>query len=252
MQGLDIFSTSWLLAIGALLVAAFIRGTTGFGFSLVFTPFMILIMEPKAVVPVSLLLASLSNIMVLASCFKAVNIRRLLPMIAGSLLGVPIGVFIIVIISAAILKIFIGGITVFFAILLLFKLTPRFTDERLASGIAGLMCGILSTSTSLGGPPVVLFMHTQSWQKGEIYPSLSAFFLVSTGAALVGLSFSGMVTPDILLTAASLTPGLVIGVFLGMLAFKRVNEWYFRILSVVVVVGAGILAVLSGLGIMNR
>jgi len=28
----------------------------------------------------------------------------------------------------------------------------------------------------------------------------------------------------------------VIGVFLGMLAFKRVNEWYFRILSVAVVV----------------
>jgi uncharacterized membrane protein YfcA len=48
MQGLDIFSTSWFVAIGGLLLAALIRGTTGFGFSLVFTPFMILIMEPKA------------------------------------------------------------------------------------------------------------------------------------------------------------------------------------------------------------
>ena len=125
MQGFDIFSTSWIVAIGALLFAAFIRGTTGFGFALVFTPFMILIMEPKAVVPLNLLLASLSNIMVLASHFKEVNIRRLLPMIACSLLGVPIGVFIIAIISATILKILIGGITVIFAILLVFKLTPH-------------------------------------------------------------------------------------------------------------------------------
>ena len=251
MQGLDIFSASWFAAIGALLFAAFIRGTTGFGFALVFTPFMILIMEPKAVVPLNLLLASLSNIMVLASCFRAVNIRRLLPMIACSLLGVPIGVFIIAIIPATILKIFIGGITVIFAILFVFKLTPHCTNERWASGIAGLMSGILTTSTSLGGPPVVLFMHNQSWQKEDIYPSLSAFFLISTGASLIGLSISGMVTLDILLTAASLAPGLVIGVFLGMLAFKRVNEWYFRILSVVVVVSTGILAVLSGLGVIK-
>ncbi|MDP2839444.1 MAG: hypothetical protein Q8O11_05250, partial [Syntrophales bacterium] len=73
----------------------------------------------------------------------------------------------------------------------------------------------------------------------------------STGASLIGLVISGMVTPDILWTAASLAPGLVVGLFLGMLAFKRVNELYFRFLSVVVVVGTGILAVLSGLGILK-
>jgi uncharacterized protein len=251
MNGFEIFGTSWFLAVGALLVAAFIRGTTGFGFSLVFTPFMVLIMDPKAVIPVNLILASLSNIMVVASSYKSINIRRLLPMTIASLLGVPIGVFIITAISATILKILIGVITVFFAILLIFRLTPHFSNERRASGIAGLVSGILNASTSLGGPPVVLFMHNQSWQKEEIHPSLSAFFLINTGASLIGLTFSGMVTPDILLTAASFAPGLVIGVYLGMLAFKHVNEGYFRILSVIVVVGTGILAVLSGLGIMK-
>lgn len=239
------------MAIGALLVAAFIRGTTGFGFSLVFTPFMILIMEPKAVIPVNLILASLSNIMVVASSFRSINFRRLLPMTVTSLLGVPLGVFIIAVISATILKILIGGITVFFAILLIFRLTPHFANERRASCIAGLVSGILNASTSLGGPPIVLFMHNQSWQKEEIHPSLSAFFLINTGASLIGLSISGMVTPDILLTAASFTPVLVIGVYLGMWAFKHVNESFFRILSVVVVVSTGILAVLSGLGILK-
>jgi uncharacterized membrane protein YfcA len=251
MYGLDILSYSWFLAIGALLFAAFIRGATGFGLALIFTPFMILIMDPKAAIPVILLLAQLSNIVVLASCFRKVNIKRLLPMFAGSLLGVPVGVFIIIIISAAILKIWIGGMTILFSILLVFKLTPRFTNERLASGIAGFLCGMLTTSAGLGGPPVILFMHNQKWPKEEIYPSLSAFFLISTGASLIGLSLSGLVTHGILLTSASLAPGLVSGVFLGMLAFKHVNESFFRILSVMVIIGAGALAVLSGLGIMK-
>jgi len=251
MQGLDLFGSHWFIVMGALVFAAFIRGITGFGFSLFFAPFCILIMEPKAAVPVNLLLAQLSNVVVLASCFKSVKIKRLLTMMAGSLLGVPIGVYIIVVISPSVLKILIGGVTVLFAILLVLKLTPHFTNERLASGIAGFMCGIFGTSVSLGGPPVILFMHTQSWPKEEIYPSLSLFFLVSTGASLIGLSISGIITTDMLLMSASLAPGLIIGVFLGLLAFKHVNQWFFRILSVVVVIGAGILAVLSGLGIMK-
>ena len=251
MLGLDFLSYSWFLAIGALLFAAFIRGATGFGLSLIFTPFMILIMDTKAAIPVILLLSQLSNIVVLASCFRKVNIKRLLPMFAGSLLGVPVGVFIIIIISAASLKILIGGMTILFSILLVLKLTPRFTNERLASGIAGFLCGMLTTSVGIGAPPVMLFMHTQKWPKEEIYPSLSAFFLISTGAALIGLSLSGLVTPHILLTSASLVPGLVIGMFLGMLVFKHVNESYFRILSVLVIMGAGVLAVLSGLGIIK-
>jgi uncharacterized membrane protein YfcA len=251
MQGLEIFSTSWFLAIGVVFLAALIRGVTGFGFALVFAPLMLLLMQPKAVVPTNLLLSLLSNIVVLTFSFRQVNLRRLLPMIVGSLMGIPIGIFIITIISAVILKILIGGVVVFFAILLVLKVTPRFSNEKLVSGFAGFLSGVLTSSTSLGGPPVVLFMHTQSWEKNEIHPSLAAYFLFSTLASIIGLSISGMVTTGILLTAASLAPVLVIGVALGMQAFKRVNERYFRMISVAVVIATGILAVLSGLGIMK-
>jgi hypothetical protein len=44
---------------------------------------------------------------------------------------------------------------------------------------------------------------------------------------------------------------MVIGVLLGMQAFKRVNDRYFRIISVAVVIGTGIVAVLSGLGLLG-
>ena len=251
MVSLDFLSSSWFLAVGALLLAAFIRGATGFGFSLVFTPFVILILDPKAAIPVNVILAELSNIVVLASCYRKVNVRRLLPMFAGSLLGVPVGVAIIVIISAATLKVVIGAMTILFSILLVSKLTPHFTHERFASGVAGFLCGMLTTSVGLGAPPVMLFMHSQKWNKEEIYPGLSAFFLVSTGAAFVGLCFSGLVTPAILLTAFTLAPGLVIGVFAGMLAFKHCSDSYFRTLSVMVVIAAGAMAVLSGLGLFR-
>lgn len=251
MHGLDLFSTSWFLATGVVLFAGFVRGTAGFGFPMVFTPVMLLIMEPKAVVPVSLLLALLSNIVVLVHSFRIVNVKRLLPMIIGSTVGVPLGVLIISVISPSPLKVLIGGITVFLALLMLLNVTPRFANERPASGIAGFLSGLLNSSTSLGGPPVVLFMHNQNWPKDSIHANLAGFFLYMTTISLIGLAIPGLVTSGIVLTAASLIPGLVIGVVLGMQAFKHFNERYFRVMSIVIVVCSGIIAVLSGFGIFS-
>lgn len=239
------------MAMWVMLIASFIRGITGFGLGLFLAPFLVLIMEPKASVAVILLMVELSHIVTLTFGYRAVNIRRLLPMIAGSLLGVPIGVSIIVMISASVLKLLIGGVVVLIAILMVFKFTPRFPNERLASGIAGLLCGIFTPSVGLGGPPVIFFMHTQDWGKDEIYQNLALFFLISTTMSLIGLACSGIITPAVLLTFISLAPGLIIGVCLGMFTFRRVNPSYFRMASMFVIVCGGILATLAGLGIVK-
>lgn len=251
MQGIDLFSATWYLTIAITLFAAFIRGISGFGFALVFAPIMLLIMEPKSVVVVNLFLGLSSNIVVLVSGFKNLHFRRLIPLIIGCLAGIPLGLLIISVVSQSTLKILIGSVTVVFAILFFLKLTPRFKNEKPASTVAGFLSGVLTSSTSLGGPPVVLFMHTQDWQKDTIHPALSAYFMFSTISSLIGLAITGVINTKILLTTASLVPALIIGVLIGVQAFKRVNERIFRLISIFVIVGTGIVAVLSGLGIIG-
>jgi len=249
MHVLDLFSVQWFLALAAVLVAAFIRGTAGFGFALILAPALLLILEPKSVVVLNLLLGFLSHIMVLTSSFRRVDLRRILPMSIGSLAGIPLGVFIITVISPSALKILIGGITVFFAIPLAFGFTRTFRRERPIGGVAGFLSGVLNSSTSLGGPPVVLFMHNQKWPRDVIHPSLAAYFLFASVFTLVGLLISGLVHVDLVVSAASLSPALFIGVGLGVVAFRHVNERYFRILSIAIVFCSGVLAILSGTGV---
>lgn len=252
MQALDIFSLQWFLALAAVLFAAFVRGTAGFGFALVLAPIMLLILEPKSVVVINLLLGVLSHIAVLRSSFKRVDLRRTLPMAAASLMGIPVGVLVIKVISPSALKVLIGAVTVFFAIPLAMGLTRAFGRERPVAGIAGFLSGLLNSSTSLGGPPVVLFMHNQRWPMDRIHPSLAAYFLFASVFSLVGLLIAGLVDIPVAVTAASLSPALLVGVGLGMLAFRRVNERFFRTLSIVIVFCSGILAILSGMGIFSR
>lgn len=176
MHSLDIFSISWVLALCAVFFAAFIRGITGFGFSLILAPVLLLIMNPTSVVVVNLLLGLLSNILVLSYSLKKVNLKKILPMVMSSSLGIPLGAWIITLAAPSTLKILIGGVTVSSAVILALGFNKAFTQEKLACSVAGFLSGILSSSTSLGGPPVVLFMHNQNWQRDMIHTSLAAFF----------------------------------------------------------------------------
>jgi len=248
---MDIFSISWALALCAVFVAAFIRGVTGFGFALILAPILLLIFTPANVVVVNLFLGLISNILVLSYSFKKVDLKKILSMIIGSALGIPLGAWIIILIAPATLKILIGGVTVSCAVLLALGFSSTFTREKLGSAVAGFLSGVLSSSTSLGGPPVVLFMHNQNWRKDVIYSSLAAYFLFACFWSLIALYISGLVDTQIIVVAASLTPALLSGVGLGIIFFRRINARHFRRLSIAIVICAGILGILSGLGVIS-
>ena len=251
MVDLDIFSASWFLAFGAVFFAATVRGTTGFGFALVLAPILLLLLEAKSVVVIDLLLGALGNIVVVVTSLRNIRWRWIRPMLAGVVLGIPLGVFTISAISSSALKVMIGAVVLVFAIPLALGFTRAFRHEKPVAGLAGFTGGFLASSTSLGGPPIVLFMHNQGWHKEAIHPSLAACFLLMTSGSLVGLLISGLVSRPTVLTAASLAPALLIGTGVGMVAFRRINERLFRTLSVVIILGAGIAAVLSGLGVIG-
>ncbi len=249
MHSLDVFSVFWILTLCAVFFAAFIRGVTGFGFSLILAPILLLFVNPTSVVVINLLLGLLSNILVLSYSFKKINLKRILPIIISSSLGIPLGAWIITLAAPSTLKILIGGVTVSSAMLLALGFSKAFTREKLAGSVVGFLSGILSSSTSLSGPPVVLFMHNQNWERDMIHTSLAVFFLFTCFWSLVALYVAGRVDIQIIASAASLTPALLAGIFLGIVVFRRVNSRYFRWLSIAVVVCSGILGILSGLGI---
>ncbi len=245
---MEIFTTPWVLTIFAVLFAAFIRGVAGFGFALILAPILLHILNPTDVVVINLFLGTLSNIVVLSYSFKKVNLRRILPMIISSVFGVPIGTWIITVTSPSILKILIGGVTVFFAIPLVLGFSKTFKQEKLFGGISGFLSGILSSSTSLGGPPVVMFMHSQNWKKDTIHPSLAAYSSFLHVWSLVAFSVSGLINAQTIINAASLAPALLTGTGLGILIFRKINARYFRWFSLAIVICAGILGILSGIG----
>jgi len=252
MQSLEIFSTPWILASCAVLFAAFVRGLSGFGFALILAPLLLLLLNPVAVVVTNLFLGFFSHIGIVLWSLKRIELKRIYPMLASSLLGIPLGVCIINVAAPSLLKIVIGAVIIAFAIPMATGFRRTINNERLGSGIAGFLSGILASSTSLGGPPIVLFMHNQGWSKQAIHPSLAAYFMLLTTFALIALYVSNQVHVETIATAASLLPAMLIGVIVGVRTFDRTDSRLFQRLSIAIVIGAGILGILSGTGILSR
>jgi uncharacterized membrane protein YfcA len=150
-----------------------------------------------------------------------------------------------------VLKMLIGGITIIFAIPLALNLAVPFTRERLISGAFGFLSGTLAATTGLPGPPIVLYIHNQRWEKAVVHSSLSICSTVAGSFSLVALLLSGLIDLDIVVYSASFIPALLVGLGLGMITFFRINPGFFRLLSMCVVIIAGIMGILSGFGIIS-
>jgi uncharacterized membrane protein YfcA len=202
------------------------------------------------VIVINIFIGFFSNVFVVIWSVKSIDSRRIFPMSIGSLLGIPIGAWIISIIAQSVLKIIIGAVIIAFAASLVFRASKKIRHERIGGSIAGFLSGIFMTSTSLGGPPVILFMHGQDWPKQVIHPSLAAYFLWLTTFSLIALSVSNQVHTGTLITAASLLPAMLIGVVIGMRIFHKTNQARFRKVTIVIVSIAGVLAILTGAGVL--
>jgi uncharacterized membrane protein YfcA len=249
MHGLEIFTTAWIFAACTVFFAAFVRGVAGFGLALISAPILILILNPAMVVVVNLLLTLFSNITVLIHSFDKVDLKRILPMIISCLLGIPFGVWVISVITPSIIKLSIGAVVIVSAVLLSIGSAKPFR-ARYSSVVAGFLSGLLASSTSLGGPPVVLLMHSQNWSKDSIHPSLAVYFTFLSCFSLSALLLFDKVKLEMITTAASLAPALFIGVGLGIIVFRRINARVFRILSMSIIICAGLFSIISALGIV--
>ncbi len=250
MQSIEIFSAPWILALGTVFFAAFVRGMSGFGFALVLAPILLLIVNPKEMVVIIMFLSFLGHILVLYRSYRNVDLKRVLPIMISSLFGIPLGVLIINAIAPSLLKIIVGITILCFTIPIAFGYYKSFANERFSGGLAGFLSGILATSTSLAGPPVVIFMHSQNWPKEKIHSNLAAQLMVITISSLVALYISGDVSPDLIITAASFAPVMFIGIYAGMSLFRCTSARFFKNLSAIIVICAAILGILSGFGII--
>jgi hypothetical protein len=171
------------------------------------------------------------------------------PLVLGSLLGIPVGIVILDRIHPEALKIMVAAVVIAASLVVYFA--PRIRLERGGVGsplLAGALSGMLRASTSMGGPPAVLYMLSRERQIEEFRSTLLAFFLPSSLLTVIGLTIAGRMTPEVLGTSAVALPALALGLLAGAWLRSRVQQEMFRtvVLAVLVFTGIGVIISASG------
>jgi uncharacterized membrane protein YfcA len=227
-------------------VAAFTQGLTGFGFSLVLVPPLTLIVGAKDAVVLANLLSAFQNLLTLARMRGGVQWTIAARLFGGSVVGMPVGLAVLILMPSAALQIVIA-ITVFGFTILLGRGWHLPKPRPILDGIVGTFSGVLNTSTSMSGPPVVVFLQGRRLPPDTFRATLTAYFFASSLVAVALLAAGGRLDTELTLGAAIAAPGLIVGLILGLLLYRKVDAILFRKIVIGTLVLSSILATISAI-----
>jgi uncharacterized membrane protein YfcA len=208
----------------AVLVAGIIRGYSGFGFSMIATTSMTLVLSPVEVIPVVLVLEILASAWLLPRVWKQVDWRSLLWLSAGVLVGTPPGVFLLAHVPAKPMRAGIALAIMVLVVLLWRGFYLKKMPGRPGTVATGLFSGFLNGSAAIGGPPVILFYFSSPAGVTVSRASIIAYFLGTDSLAWVVSLTQGLVTLQTGILTGILCAPLLLGIFLGNRFFTHSKE----------------------------
>jgi len=228
--------------------SSFLQTITGFGYALSATPLLALILDPKDAVMFVLFTGIITKLALLCRLWHQSSFSAIRLLFAASLAGALPGAYVLKIVSNATLKLTIGLVLIIITVAMArdFRVTIR--EPRLAQSVVGVVSGFLATTTSLSGPPVVMYYLNEQLTKETIRANLTRYFILSNTASLVLSYFFGTLKPELLAANTLIClPAIVLGVGLGEKLFAKFNANIFKKLALAVIAASAIISIFSGL-----
>ena len=228
----SLFSDPLLIVIAAVfLLAGFVKGTIGMGLPTVAMGLLATRMTPAHALAIVIVPAIVTNIwQTFVGPYLRDIVRRLWPLLIGTVLGVWAGGGLLTGPYASYGTIVLGILLVVYAIVGLSKVrfSVRRENEGWVGGIVGLITGVISAATGVQVIPSMPFMQAIGMEKDELIQALGIFFTTATVAQAYNLTGAG------LLTTSTLIPGTIgmiaafTGMYIGQLVRSRMDADTFR------------------------
>jgi uncharacterized protein len=242
-----VLTWSLLVALFAALLAGTVTGLTGFGLALISTPLLLFVYEPRTVVVLTVFFSISINIAVVWDSWREARHPLALALLLPSVVGVVLGAEVLRIVDPLYIRLAVGVVVVFSALLLLRDVRLPGAETRWGPLVAGSASGALSTSTGLAGPPIVLLLASRGLPKAEFRSTSALYFLAMSGVGLLVLAGRGLIEGGEMRLALVLVPAAIIGKIVGTAFLRRVSERAFRALSLGLVILTGALGVATAL-----
>jgi hypothetical protein len=216
-------------------------------------PFWLHVMPPPLAAQLAAAAGVLNQAQTLPTIWHAIDWRRVAPFIVPGLVGVPIGVWLLPAVGLRSFKLGVGVILTLYCGFLLFvtsrpPLAPPATKATpIVDAAVGFLGGILGGLAGLSGPLPTIWATFKHWSKDHKRALFQSYNLAILSAMLVWSALAGLMPVDIWYSLLVALPGTILGVRLGVVAYRRLDDRRFDRLVLVVLLGSGLSLILGNL-----
>ncbi|MCG2815176.1 MAG: sulfite exporter TauE/SafE family protein [Candidatus Aminicenantes bacterium] len=232
-----------LLAVFLItLCGTLVQGTIGYGLGPLSVPLLVLI-DP-GFIPGPLLLSALVLTGLMAYRDQhSINLKGVAWAVPGRILGSIGGAFLLGIIPGEKMGILFGGMVILAILLSLSGIRLRLTGGNIL--LAGILSGIMGTTSAIGGAPMALVYQRQ--EGPEIRGTLSVIFVFGTIISLTALAVIGRFGLPEIKHSVVLLPGVLSGYLLSGPLTRIMNKDFIRPLILGVAALAGAIVILKSI-----
>lgn len=213
------------------LCAGFTTGLAGFGTALVAAGFWFHVLPAPLVPPVLVLSAAVGQFVGFFSVKRQLNWSRALPFLIGGIVGVPFGVLALAVISPDLLRTFVGGFLIVYAIVQLAGLVREQVNlptGRHIDATIGLGGGFLGGFAGLSGPLPLIWLQLRGGPSADQRAIYQPFNMLVLGFSGLVMWLGGQCPPGTWSILALTLPGIIVGAWAGARFSTRVSEKMFR------------------------
>ena len=235
----------WIIAT---ICAFFVKGLCGFANTLVFTTILSFGNNNINISPVELLLGYPTNVILAWKERKSIKWSICMPLAAMVIIGSIPGVLFLKNVDTGMIKILFGVVIVVIALeMLLRELRPGKAKQSkivltMIGLLSGVLCGLYGIGALLGA-----YVNRVTDNSRAFKANICVVFFVENTFRIILYSIWGIITLDILRQALILLPFVLIGLVLGMLSSKVLDEKIVKRIVIVMLMVSGVALIINSI-----
>jgi len=230
-----------ITVLAILFFASMVGATFGFGIGLISMPLLALCLPVRSATPLVGLVGCTVSLAILWRSWNKVDMRSAWRLVAGGVLGIPVGLFLLKGSADLVMKTVLAALIVGFALYRLFS--PRLFSLRSekTAPLFGFFGGVLGGAYNTSGPPVIIYGSLRGWSPENYRASLQGYFVPAGAFALVGQAAAGLWTGPVLRLYLASLPGILVALLLGGLLHRTLPQGKFDRFVYLLLLAIGVL-----------
>ena len=240
-------SSETVLLFLIIFAAGLVRGFAGFALSAIVMASAASFIPPILLIPILWFQEMAASLLMARGGWQDADRPRTVLLVIGNWLGWPLGLWLTVSLPREASAQIALVIILILAAMQLLKINIPALASRAGTLIAGFVAGIAGGVAHVGGMVVALYVLSQNDNARSMRATLVLYLFIGSLGSLIYLIYFGVMTSTAMLSALTLIPVTLLGVWLGTKLFNPRWEPYYKPFCLCLLIGLAALSLLRSL-----